>query len=294
MEFKCIPCDKTYKSYQSLWNHNRKFHNTIKIDNKPNAPEYTIPAPEYTIPAPECTLAAPECTMNEPVNKNKCKYCNHVFTRTTSLKRHYNICKNKESIESKLKEENELLKQKLKEKEEKDEKRDEDMAMIKQELALLKKDKAKSIKTVNNMNNSHNTTYNIVQFGHENFDKLLSEAEKIHILKQSPNAFMSLVEHGFINEKYPQLMNLRKSNLRDNLAYVRNPKTGILEPMPEDEVYYSVLADNTYYISDFYDTDGNALNNNEKNRIEKEIKKLESNDPKYDAKLMNKIRLCRK
>ena len=89
-------------------------------------------------------------------------------------------------------------------------------------------------------------------------------------------------------------MNLRKSNLRDNLAYIRNPTTGVLEPMPEDEVYYSVLADNTYYISDFYDDHGNALNNNEKNRVEKEIDKLESNDLKYDEKLKNKIRLCRK
>ena len=26
MEHKCTVCDKLYKSYQSLWNHNKKFH----------------------------------------------------------------------------------------------------------------------------------------------------------------------------------------------------------------------------------------------------------------------------
>jgi DNA-directed RNA polymerase subunit RPC12/RpoP len=36
MEFKCIICNKNYKSYQSLWNHNHIYHNNnkqnIKID----------------------------------------------------------------------------------------------------------------------------------------------------------------------------------------------------------------------------------------------------------------------
>jgi hypothetical protein len=27
MEYKCKNCNKEYKSYQSLWNHNKKFHN---------------------------------------------------------------------------------------------------------------------------------------------------------------------------------------------------------------------------------------------------------------------------
>ena len=89
MEFKCIPCNKTYKSYQSLWNHNKKFHNTIKVvDN-------TI----STIIAQKNTNTAHESTIDEPTIKNKCKYCNHIFTRSTSLKRHYNVCKDKESVE---------------------------------------------------------------------------------------------------------------------------------------------------------------------------------------------------
>lgn len=31
--FRCNICDKLYKSYQSLWNHNRKFHNNNNNHN---------------------------------------------------------------------------------------------------------------------------------------------------------------------------------------------------------------------------------------------------------------------
>ena len=40
MEYNCKICDKKYKTYQSLWNHNKKFHNELSIkiinDNKNN------------------------------------------------------------------------------------------------------------------------------------------------------------------------------------------------------------------------------------------------------------------
>ena len=31
-EYKCNICNKLYKSYQSLWNHNNKFHDTTSAN----------------------------------------------------------------------------------------------------------------------------------------------------------------------------------------------------------------------------------------------------------------------
>ena len=63
-QFKCNICNKDYKSYQSLWNHNKIKHHELclKISNK-------------------------EC-------KFKCDLCNKKFTRNDNLKYHKNnTCK---------------------------------------------------------------------------------------------------------------------------------------------------------------------------------------------------------
>ena len=60
MSFSCSICDKKYKSYQSLWNHNNKFHNElgIRIVNKDR--------------------------------KFKCDKCNKTFTRKDNMIFHIN------------------------------------------------------------------------------------------------------------------------------------------------------------------------------------------------------------
>ena len=36
VEFPCKVCNKDYSSYKSLWNHNKKFHNTNSVNVKKN------------------------------------------------------------------------------------------------------------------------------------------------------------------------------------------------------------------------------------------------------------------
>ena len=55
INYLCDVCNKKYSSYQSLWNHYKKFHQEIK-------------------------------------NDNTCKYCNKSFSQKSSLNRHYKNC----------------------------------------------------------------------------------------------------------------------------------------------------------------------------------------------------------
>ena len=95
MEYKCNKCNKIYSSYQSLWIHNKKYHVNI-----------------VTITPPESVLYPPKNDNISP--KIYCEYCKNIFTRKDSLKKHYSRCKNKESNEVKLQEENKILKEQLK------------------------------------------------------------------------------------------------------------------------------------------------------------------------------------
>ena len=76
MSYSCILCKKNYKSYQSIWNHNNKFHPNINI---------TIPV------------------IDNKIRKFNCINCNKKFTRKDNMIFHQeNNCKNKSNIDPKI------------------------------------------------------------------------------------------------------------------------------------------------------------------------------------------------
>jgi hypothetical protein len=105
MDYICKLCNKNYKSYQSLWNHNKKFHQ-ITNDN--------IPQISSTHPQKSSNLP-PNHSIEISDEKNKkltCQICQKVFSRSDNLKRHQLKCdKNKfEKYDQEL----EILKNKVK------------------------------------------------------------------------------------------------------------------------------------------------------------------------------------
>ena len=80
MSFKCTICNKNYKSHQSLWNHNNKFHDNNIISNKIIIGDY------------------------------KCENCDKKFTRKNNMVNHMKkFCKNKQKINKTNELENKLL-----------------------------------------------------------------------------------------------------------------------------------------------------------------------------------------
>ena len=61
----CNICKKTYASYKSLWNHNKKFHKPNVTENVTNVTENVTNVTENV--------------TNVTENVNKCKLCNKAF-----------------------------------------------------------------------------------------------------------------------------------------------------------------------------------------------------------------------
>ncbi len=84
MEFICKICNKNYKSYQSLWNHNHKYHTTIIHIT----PQSNHKNPHFDHKNPHSTT-----------NNLSCNHCNKIFSRIDSLNRHIKTCKIKNDQE---------------------------------------------------------------------------------------------------------------------------------------------------------------------------------------------------
>ena len=79
MPYKCDNCDKNYKSYQSLWNHNKKFHT-----NKNNK--------DIKIISNDIKIISKN---NIKLLENECQYCNKKLSDRHSKWRHEKTCKRK-------------------------------------------------------------------------------------------------------------------------------------------------------------------------------------------------------
>lgn len=97
-EFECKICKKYYQSYQSIWNHNKKFHNNIyKSDCKDRSKS-----------------KSKHKLQNIDKNEIKCFYCDKTYKHRQSKWKHEKTCEKKESfIHKKLKQENLELKQQI-------------------------------------------------------------------------------------------------------------------------------------------------------------------------------------
>ena len=132
MEYKCNHCNKNYASYQSRCNHIRRYHKQETTETTPLPP-----------------LVTPEKHQDTP--KNKCAFCNIIFSRKDSLSRHINKnrCEKSENI----------IKNKFID-EQKIEKIEKEMLEYKKEVEVLKNQLQKALKihpkTLQKINNQLN------------------------------------------------------------------------------------------------------------------------------------------
>jgi hypothetical protein len=288
--YNCNICDKSYKHRQSLNNHKRKCHNpNIIISSSSHNPNIIISS-SY---------------KNEQA-KYKCNFCEKEYKHYQNKWRHQKKCellKQKETEE--LKKENEELKSMLIKKEEetlkkenentkKIEKQEREMKQLKKQLLQLinKKGKIhyKTLQKINNQNNietqNNIQNINIIGFSNENLDQLFSSHEKYLILKKRYMCLNHLIEYTHFNKKYPELNNIKITNLKDNIAHKYNDEKKQFIATTKDELIADLINERMHDIEDFTfdDVAYNKLDERNKDIIKDLYKQFMDDDDFIDKR----------
>jgi hypothetical protein len=251
MEYRCNDCNKAYKSYQSLWNHNKKFHTTIgqvKSDFGQVKSDFGL--------------------INYEGKKYQCRKCNKIYFNKQSRWSHEHKCNKKENELEIEKVKLEQIKEELKIKQEENNKLKEESKLIKLKIKLqnTKKLDAKTFKTLNKMlmdrshkNITNNTTinninnyFNISGFGKEDILDVLSYKEKKNILNQKYNCLNKLIEITNCGN-YNNFKNIIITNLKDNYAYKYDDKLGYFIAGNKNEICSDLINNRVMDIEAIYD-----------------------------------------
>ena len=229
-DFVCKICNKSYSSYQSLWNHNKKFH---KMDVSHISPNVNHISPNVSHISPNINI---DLKIKNIQYEIKCKFCNSSFKHRSSKSKHEKICKTKvNSLTETDKLKNELIE-------------------IKEQLSNLLKSTKMHPKTfqkinnrlinnntTNNTNNTINNTINnnninitYVKFGDEKLSEILTDDDMLKILFECRFGVNKSIELTHFNDKRPELKNIIITNLQNNIGYVFNGEK--FEAKPKDDI----------------------------------------------------------
>jgi hypothetical protein len=266
--YSCKRCNKQYASYKSLWNHNTKFHNNSTSNSTLNV-----------------VTSTSNSTSNE--NKHQCKFCLKNYSSRQNKWNHEQKCKinnipNKnleiEKIQlEKLKEENKLMKLKIK-------------------LQGMKRLDNKTFKAVNkylmdrsynnnvNSNNTINNNYQILSIGNEQLNEVLTMKDKKAIINSKLCALEKIVEIAHCGN-YNKFKNIIITNLKDNFAYKYDENKGYFVTTTKNDVFNDLVSYRITDIEEIYDelSSANKIDNDTKELIQKFLDRIQNeNQPFID------------
>jgi len=230
----CKYCNKEYSSQSSRSNHIKKFHSIQNTEITPLTPVHP-----------------PEQHQNTP--KNKCSFCNIIFSRKDSLTRHIN--KNRCKIEiNKIEDIDTIKKENIEIKKEMLDQRKE-MEFLKNQLQKALKIHPKTLQKINNQLNNSGTINNvtIIQLGSENLVKALNDKEKRFILDRQAMSLNHLVDLVHVSKKYKKFHNVYITNLQSTFAYKFDVKQNKFIAVNKNELLTDIVDSRMYDIQKFYD-----------------------------------------
>lgn len=216
MEYKCNICNKLYKSYQSLWNHNNKFHNNTNTNVIKNV----------KLGIHNETNSIPGLTSNNiPDNENCiCKYCKKILSTRQSRWRHEKKCNKNCNVD------NGMLLEYIKDLTNK-------ISQLENKIDTKQNVVYNSI--VNN-GSINSRTLNICKTGDEDIN-LLTNAEKNLIVSDGLNGIITLVDKLNFNERLPQHHNFYTSAINDKYVNTLDHKTNTFIKETKKELFDKLL-----------------------------------------------------
>ncbi len=249
MEHKCNICNKLYKSYQSLWNHNHKFHNNIVTHmSSDNQQPISILSAENQQPI-----------SNKLPNKLSCKYCKKVFKHIQSRWRHEIKCneeKQKENIE---------LENKIK-------------SIVKKEIKNNKKSTT-NIKVNGSFINGNNTDNGpkmiIYKTGTEKMD-MITYDEVSTIFDNEISSVIKLIELVNFNENKPENHSFCSTNLESPYLSFYNTDTNTVNKERKRHFFEEVICKSIQNHEILYSKYKNKFNYDKRKKIEDNIENLKA------------------
>ena len=292
--FKCNICSKLYSSYKSLWNHNKKFH---KNDVTGNVTNVTGNVTDVTGNVTENVTGnvTENVTGNTIIKLNICKYCNKEFKNRQNKWEHQNkYCKKNKKDNNKiakLEKENIKIKNTL----------NQLLKMCKIHPKTLQKINNQLVNSNNSINNGTINNVNIVKFGTEDLNKILTQSEILKILNRKMCSLEESIKMIHFNDLRPEFKNIYITNLKDQYAYTYDGnkfiavlKSDILEELVDNhfenieysaDEYKEKLGKNTIDVLDKFIE---KMNNDDDEFIDNEHKKIYPNFRNYH---INQIRM---
>jgi hypothetical protein len=267
--YKCADCDKIYSSYNTLWKHNKNYHNSRKIVKN---------------------------IITENVSDIfKCRVCENVYSHKQSLYKHEKTCTGikKPSIElevEKMKQDTEKMKQETK-------RIDLEALKLKIKLQSMKQIDDKTFKAVNKilidrstnntMNNSNNTqnitnNYKIFSIGNEDVVKTLSMDDKRTILNRRICSLDKMVEMVHCGN-YNMFKNIIITNLKDKYAYMYDENKGYFIITTKTDVLDNLMTNRMMDLEAVYDelSSANKIDEKTKKMIQSFLDKMENDKEPY-------------
>ncbi len=271
--FRCEICNKEYASASSLCNHNKKFHKIITTkfhiitQNNTNTPQKSTQKDELI-----------------------CRYCNKKLSRSDSLTRHNNTCKERKiELEKQEKHEQEIKQLKLEFEKKINDIKIEFANIIKEKGHVPPKKLQQINNKVNNINNSYtninngniiNNTY--VKFGTLDYEQIFSQNDILSILNKQYKALEESITKTHFNLNLPEYSNIFITNMRDNLSYIFNGKE--FTCVNKSEVLNTLIQIHTREINLSVEKYKNKLKNNVIIRLKDFIDKLNDTTTKFTDK----------
>jgi hypothetical protein len=132
---------------------------------------------------------------------------------------------------------------------------------------------------------------NLIGFGREELNDVLTKKEKINVLK---NKFMCLdyiVKHVHFNDKYPQFKNIKITNTQNAIAYKYDNDAKKYIAIDKDELLREIIDERMSDVSTFYETYVDELDSKTIEAMEKILNKINNNDTTYINQKKNDIKL---
>uniref|UniRef100_A0A6C0HV27 C2H2-type domain-containing protein n=1 Tax=viral metagenome TaxID=1070528 RepID=A0A6C0HV27_9ZZZZ len=283
----CNICNKNYKSYKTLWKHNKDFH-VIKKD---------ILSTKNTL---STSFSPPINDRPKKTLRTICNYCNLTYASYNGVLKHEKICKEKNNDIIDIS--NNTISEQITTILKKDNVNKMTISKINKLLSQLNINNTTNNNTTNNNTTNNNTTtnnngiinnntFNIIQLGEEDLTNFLSKKEIISILNKKTNALLELLKVGHFNPKYPQLHSIILTDRNRNIVYVYSKKRKEFIIKNKDEVINDLIDYKVHDIEQFYGLYQDILEDHVKTQIETIIEDRYDNDdkPKQNKKIREDV-----